>query len=237
MLSLVEEILLLALDDESGRFVSLPKHALEFALASSVLMDLALRGRIDTDLDELMLVDATPVDDDILDPVLAAIARSGEPFNARRWINVAAREADTILEMALDRLVARGVLRREQQKLLWVVGSRRYPLVDDKEVREVKLRILEIILSDEIPDPRDVVIISLADTCKLFASILSARELRSAEARIAQVARMDLIGRSLVESLRDMREWGRWAGGPREDIYDRSDRSDRSGASGGEPGA
>ncbi len=37
-------------------------------------MDLALENRIDTDLEQLILVDSTPVGDDLLDPTLARIA-------------------------------------------------------------------------------------------------------------------------------------------------------------------
>jgi Golgi phosphoprotein 3 len=223
LLSLAEEILLLALDDEKGSFVPLPRDALEFALTSAALMDLALQGRIDSDLDQLVLVDATPLGDDILDPLLAAIARSDETYNAKRWISVVARDAEPIRERALERLVQRGILERKEQKLLWVLGQRRYPVVDATESREVKLRILEIVLSDEIPDLRDVVIIALADACQLFDSILSPRELRAARPRIAQVVKMDLIGQALVKALRDMRDWGRWAGGPREQVWGEQD--------------
>ena len=45
------------------------------ALAGSVLMDLALDNRIDTDLETLTLVDATPTGDELLDPALEEIAR------------------------------------------------------------------------------------------------------------------------------------------------------------------
>lgn len=219
MLSFAEEILLLALDDESGGFVPLPANALDFALTSAVLMELAQAGRIDTDLEQLVVVSDEPLGDPVLDPILAAIARSKETYNAQRWVSVLAQEATPIRERALDKLVERGILRREKHKLLWVLGKRRYPVVDSTEQREVKLRILGIVLSDEIPDPRDVVIIALADACRLFDEVLSPRELKSARPRIEQVAKMDLIGQALVAALREMREWGRWAGSPRENVW------------------
>ena len=42
MLSLVEEITLLALDDKSGAFLPTREHALEMATAGAVLLELAL---------------------------------------------------------------------------------------------------------------------------------------------------------------------------------------------------
>ena len=79
MLRFAEEILILVLDEERGDLAtSLPPRSLDLALAGAVLMDLALEDRIDTDIERLMLVDATPVGDDILDPALADIA-GGRP--------------------------------------------------------------------------------------------------------------------------------------------------------------
>ena len=77
----VEEILLLLLRDEGGKFVAVPGIALDNALAGGVLMDLALENRIDTDPGRLILVDPTPVGDSLLDPTLAAIA-GGEQRDA-----------------------------------------------------------------------------------------------------------------------------------------------------------
>ncbi len=82
MLRFVEEIILLLLHDEDGRFVHVPRWSLEYAIAGGVLMDLAMENRIDTDLENLILVDATPVGDSLLDPTLAEI-EAGEKHDAR----------------------------------------------------------------------------------------------------------------------------------------------------------
>ena len=60
MLRFAEELLLLLLEDQSGKFLRLPDRSLQYALAGSVPMDLTLEGRIDTDPDRLILVDSTP---------------------------------------------------------------------------------------------------------------------------------------------------------------------------------
>ena len=67
-LRFVEEIILLLLEDEGGRFVRVPTWSMNYALAGAVLMDLALEDRIDTDLEGLVLIDSTPLGDSLLDP-------------------------------------------------------------------------------------------------------------------------------------------------------------------------
>ena len=56
---------------------------------------------------------------------------------------------------------------------MWMFRSRRYPMIDGEAEREVKLRIMEVLFSDEIPDPRDIMIICLVDACGIFKELLS----------------------------------------------------------------
>ena len=205
MLRFPEELMLLILDDEDGKFARVPDRQLRYALAGGVLMDLALENRIDTDLKQLMLVDPTPLGDSLLDPTLADIAAAKETHDARFWVErTALRSADAIREAALDRLVERGILQRQEDRFLWVFKSRRYPVIDDRLEREVKLRIMEILFSDEIPTPRDVVIIGLAHACNLFEQILSAREVEHIAPRIDEVRRLDLISQAMSQAITDI---------------------------------
>ena len=139
-LRFAEEIMLLLLHDEDGKFARVPEWSLKYALAGGVLMDLALADRVDTDMEQLILVDSTPTGDDILDPTLADIAGANEVRSADFWVERVAERADEIKDAALDRLVAKGIVEVEEGRFLWVFRSRRYPVVDGKAEREVKLR-------------------------------------------------------------------------------------------------
>ncbi len=206
MLRFAEEIILLMLHDDNGKFAHVPSWSMDRAMAGAVLMDLALENRIDTDPENLILVDATPVGDSLLDPTLAEI-EAGEQRDARYWVEQTAKKGEQIREEALSRLVDAGILERQEDRVLWVFRSRRYPVVDGKVEREVKLRIMEVLLSDQIPEPRDVVIIALADACGIFRELLPKRELQQAADRIEQVRKLDLIGQAMAETIHDMEMW------------------------------
>ena len=209
MLRFAEEVVLLLLRDDDGKFVHVPSWLLDRILAGAVLMDLAMEYRIDTDPERLVLLDDTPVGDSLLDPTLARIAqdREGAERDARYWVEQEATHAEEIREEALNRLIEVGILEREDDRFLWVFKSRRYPVVDGKAEREVKLRIMGVLFSDEIPDPRDVVIICLADACGLFRELLPRRELEQASVRIEQVRKLDLIGQAMAQTIYDMGVW------------------------------
>ena len=204
MLRFAEEMLLLVLDDENGRFARVPDWSMNYALAGSVLMDLAMENRIDTDPNKLVLLDGTPTGDDLLDPTLEDIALAANEHDARYWVERAAGRAQVIRERALERLVEAGILEQRDDRFLWVFKSRRYPAVDGTAQREVKLRVMGVLFSDEIPDPHDVVTICLADACGIFRKILSKRQADQAIERIAQVRKLDLIGRTMTQAIRDI---------------------------------
>ncbi|MFN3232167.1 MAG: GOLPH3/VPS74 family protein [Alphaproteobacteria bacterium] len=204
MLNFAEDITLLLLDDETGSMLQPKGLVTNHVLAGAVLMDLAFQSKIDADLSTLTVIDPTPTGDPLLDPYLAQIVASTEDLTASDWIRVLSGFGEEILEKALASLVDKGILRIDEKKILWVFGTRRYPTVDDREEREVKLRILDAILSDKIPEPRDVVVICLADAGDLFKYILSPRELDHAADRIAMISKLDLIGQALSSSVRQL---------------------------------
>ena len=203
-LRFAEEITLLMLNDEDGEFVHVPGWSMQCAYAGAVLMDLALEYRVDTDLKRLVLLDPTPLGDDLLDPTLALIAQSKETHDARYWVDHLADGGEEVRERSLARLVERGILRREEDRFLWVFQSRRYPIVDGEVEREVKLRIMEVLFGNDIPDPRDIVLLCLVDSCGILRELLTARELERASRRIEQVRRLDLIGQAVSKAVWDI---------------------------------
>ncbi len=204
MLSIAEEIMLLLLEDDEGGFVHCPELSIRCVLSGAVLMELALKDKIDTDLEKLIVVDSEPLGDKLLDPTLELLASSEETRDARYWVEFCARNADSIRRRALDRLCESGILEKKDDRFLWVFKTRRYPIRDGKVDREVKHRIMSILFTDEIPGPRDIIIVGLVDACGLFRHLLSEREHKGTRERIAMIRKMDLIGQAVTNSVREI---------------------------------
>lgn len=200
-LTLVEEVVLLALDDRTGALRPMPLRAFDLALAGAVLADLALRGRIDTDPGQLTVLRAEPTGDPLLDPALEVLAKAGAPAPVAEWLNVLSQRHAALESAALDRLVARGMLRREDRKLLWIFGARRYPTADGTERAEVRARLSALILGDDLPDPVDAILISLLRASHLTATLFSGAEFRARAARVENLAKMDLVGREVAAAI------------------------------------
>ena len=206
MLTFVEEIVLLALDDKKGKFVDLPPLALDQALAGATLLELAFQNRIDTDLTHLTLVSDKAIGDRMLDPILKEIVAAQDKKDAKYWVGVVSADGEKIRDAALAKLVEKGVLKKEEKKFLWVIPGRRYPMVQNQEEEEVRKRIRKVVVDGEVPSPRDVVIVSLSSACQLLRTVFTDAELLQYSPRIAEVAKMDLIGRTVSKSVAEVQE-------------------------------
>ncbi len=204
MLTFAEEILLLTLDDKKGDFRPMPEEAVRTALAGALLMELALANRIDTDLQSLMVTSADPTDDPLMDEILQRLQEDRSRHSAAYWLREIAWQTDRLRERVLQGLVDKGVLKIEDRKILWVFARRRYPLMDDREVKEVRSRLRELVLNRDIPDPREAVLIGLINACSMVDTLFSEQELPDAMPRFTELAKLDLIGREVDQSIGDI---------------------------------
>ena len=209
-MKLAEEMILLLLNEESGYLEHVGGWNMACAVAGSVLADLSLELRIDTDLDSLTLIDATETGDELLDPVLAEIAAAPAPKrNTQYWIEKTADRTDSVIEAVLDRLVKNNILDHDHAGF-WSLNRKvsrtgMYPPSGGVKRQETKSRIFSAILDDEIPDPRDVLLISLVNACDAFRLLLAEEELELARERIDLYCKMDIVGRAIGTAIEESR--------------------------------
>jgi Golgi phosphoprotein 3 len=196
-LTLADEIVVLMLRDDTGAIRPECATVASMAIAGGILMELALLGRIDTDLKTLFIVDPAPVGDDLLDEALHKIAAAPQSRSSAWWIRALGLHGGDLSVRVLARLVQAGILRTEDRQFLWVFSRRAYPQNTGREEREAKTRLLSVIFNDDVPEARDTLLLGLADSTGVLDTILSAEDRRKAASRIAQVIALEEINRSL----------------------------------------
>ncbi len=205
-LSLPEELILMLLNEQTGYFHQVPGWTLNCAVIGAVLGDLSLQSRIDTDLQSLHLLDATETDDPSLDSCLKEIANETGNRSTRYWVERLAVHAENIVDSTLDRLVKLEILQHHDGEFWTLVpGNWQADLLDpdhaDTAYQFIKSRISESIFTDSIPLPRDVIIISLINTCDLFHSIFDIDD--EAQKRIEKICQVALIGRTIATAVEE----------------------------------
>ena len=205
LFSLPDDLILMLLNEQNGYFHQVPGWELNCAVIGAVLAELSLLSRIDTDMESLFLVDKSKTGDPVLDPILKAIAAEPVQRNAQYWIERFALQAESIIDLTLDRLVQLKILEHHDGEFWTLVPANQYSkLYDsaqkgDTATQLIKARISEVIFTDTIPDPRDIIIVCLVNTCDVFRYIYELDE--PAEERIQFICKMDLIGRSIASAV------------------------------------
>ena len=203
-LTLVDELVLTLLNEESGYFRQVPGWNLNCAIVGAALAELSLLSRVDTDMESLIMLDGTATGDPALDPILDKLAGAPAQHNAQYWIERLAPEAESMIDMTLDRLVDLKILQHHDGDFwslargAWNVGFHTSSEVGTA-VEFVKTRISKAIFDNEIPDPRDIIIICLVETCDVLRFIFELDE--ESEQRVEDICRMDLIGRAIADAV------------------------------------
>ena len=203
-LTLTQEFILMLLNEETGYFHQVAGWNLNCAVVGAALGELSLRSRIDTDMESLFLVDRTETGNSALDPILKEIADEPVQRNTQYWIEKLAPRAESILDSVLDNLVDQRILEHHEGDF-WTLAPSVWHTDQTSDSQEgapgefIKTRINKAIFLNEIPDPRDIIIICLVNTCDVLRFIFQLDE--AAEKRIEFLCKMDLIGRAIAEAV------------------------------------
>jgi len=203
-LTLAEELLLITLDDESGKLLdSIKPFSFDIAIAASLIMELTLKGKLDTDAKKLFVVSSTETGDAILDQALTIIVAEKNSLSTSEWLSRFAHYGDTLSDKIIESLVNKGVVQLVEKRLLWVLKTRAYPATSGIEEREVRSRIMQLLNNDEIPNPSDALLIGLLRATGIMNRLLSSTELERLQNRIDQIANLEEINRSLSASVQE----------------------------------
>ncbi len=204
MLNCAEELILLALDDETGAFHRTTNVNFNLALVGALLMDLALRNRIDVDLNHIYVINQDKTGDKFLDHILEILVQPETSGDTAKLVRYLYNSLEYLKDKLLESLDQKGIIHVEESKVLWLFKKRRYPVIDSKEEVEVLTRIRETVLTDIIPEPKDLALIALVNTCDLMDKLFSKEELIQHQDRIEILRKMDLIGHAVNKIIEEV---------------------------------
>ncbi len=186
-LSFAEELILVMMD-EDGRLRPVPEKALGSAMGGAFLLELAFARRLDNDAENVFLIDTSPAGDALLDKVMEDLAAEGSSLPLARALALASTAAPGGVKRVLDHLTA----------------ERRQGTADPQVTHGLLQRIRQLVLSaDELPDPRDVVLLGLVEACQLAPRIFSPEELARSGERLGRLAGLEFFNQAMFAAVRN----------------------------------
>jgi golgi phosphoprotein 3 len=207
MLSIFEELFLLALDEEKGRILSFTKKTLPYGLSGGILAELILLGKVcSNEKHRLELLDASLTGDEILDEAIIDIGSSEKLRKLSYWVSEFSSKPKKLRERIGERLVEKELLSQEDRRFFWTT-----PTAEDTTLALTKFDLktplrVSILSNDDGFDPHNMALLSLASASGLLNLIFTQDELPIAQHRIHEKVIRGALGNPIMQSIEEIEQ-------------------------------
>lgn len=202
-LTLYEDIMLLSLRDKEG--------TLEFgaswnlAVAGAIVAELMLKGHVAAVQERrrtyLEVANARPPEDLLLAHCLERVRVSRRRESIPTWVTRFSN-IKNLKDRVAGGLCRKRILTEDEATVLLLFRRKVYPEIDPVPERELRQRMEHAIFHDDgAVEARTAITIALADGCRILPRLFEQRDLKERKARVAAIARGDLVGDAAREAV------------------------------------
>jgi hypothetical protein len=200
---IAEDLVLLLLDDESGKFTN--ATYLDIGIGGALLVELALAGHVDVAPRSARWASAKvratgapgPSDETLRDAL--EIVRHKER-SAQDLVPRLGRKRRGLL---LARLRERGILEEREDRLLGLIPRRSWPAVDSSHEDDVRRALGEVLLRGAGPDERTAALVSLLSALDVAHRVVAGEgiDAREVKARAKTIAEGDWAAKGVRDAV------------------------------------
>lgn len=198
MPTLPERLLLVSLDDDGQPRD--PKSSLASALAGAAVTELLLAGRLALGDDRLAVADASPTGDPVLDEVLRQVGAEDKPRKLQWWVyrlGAGGWRRPSVRNLLIDHLTSRGVLTRDEERLLGLIPVTRHPPAEPTADDQAREEVRAVLVGGRDPDEPTAALVALVEVSGLVDACVQRPERRQARQRARQIAAGDQVGEAV----------------------------------------
>jgi hypothetical protein len=207
MLTLLEELLLLTLDDEKGTVIPNTLKRSSYALSGAALAELALSGRVSVDDSGcLEATDSKETGDLILESMLRKIQTSKKKRKLLYWVSTLANRPKKLRRRVGERLVAKGVLTQQGGHYTWIIPSPESSNLAGPAKYAIKENLRSVILTGAPADVHCLALLSLLRGGKLLKLVFTRDELPIARQRIYEMLLGEAIRNPVAQRIEEIEQ-------------------------------
>jgi hypothetical protein len=170
-LSLKEQFMLLALEDNEGSLIhdSIP---FQVGLAGAVIYEMVKNGVFNLHEHHLTLNQQYQVDaDDCYEIVINQYKKHKQAPLIKTMIEEIWSDADQMRKLIIMTLVNKGILTVEKKKILWFFTVKRYPTINRHPELLLRARLKDLITQSLSPSDEEFVLLKLIAQCDLVQEV------------------------------------------------------------------
>jgi polyhydroxyalkanoate synthesis regulator phasin len=195
MLTLAEELMLLAVDDTTGQIVQNAQGPLHMGLVSALLTELTLTKKLNVDdLGNVVAANSSPSGDSLHDDVVDRIWRSRQPRPTHYWLQALTNDLRDIENRVIQKLVQRGALRQEESRKFFIIREVRFPAQNGGFERNTREKLRDVVINNATSDERTIALIGLVKLTNLTETAFNYTEWDVARRRIDELTNPQYAG-------------------------------------------
>ncbi len=204
-LSIAEGFYLIALDDEEGRILAAAEKTVVPGVIAACILELYLLKKIKLDGGNVTVVDTIGTGNGILDNVLKKL-QTGPAFIDQ--VKSMTGKFKDIQEDLNTLLAQRGILKKEETKLLWIPLSDRMDNANYAFEQEIRNNLKAIVFKSAKPSPAFTILFSLIDDCNILSEVFRDKdELIDAEKVGKDMIENSGVDPDLAHALRELKSF------------------------------
>lgn len=204
-LSIAEGYYLIALDDEEGRILAAAEKTVVPGVISACILELYLLKKISLANGTVKVLDTIGTGNGILDNVLKKL-QSGVTIVDQ--VKAMSSRFKDIQEDLNALLAQRGILKKEETKLLWIPLSDRMDNANYAFEQEIRNNLKAIVFKSAKPSASFTILYCLIDYCNILSEVFKDKdELIDAEKVGKEIIDSSGVDADLAQALRDLKEF------------------------------
>ncbi len=172
-LSIAEGLYLIALDDEQGRLLASAEKSIVPGILAAIILELYLQKKISLANGHIQVTDSSGTGNGILDQVLAKLHSGAEALAELKRLP---GEFKDLLGDLNGLLAQRGILRKEETKLLWIPLSERMDNANYAFEQEIRNNLQAMVFKSAKPSPAFAILMSLIYDCNILDEVFPDRD-------------------------------------------------------------
>lgn len=193
-LTFYEKYVLLTINDEKGTISY--GYAKTHGFAGALIMELSNHNLIEL-VDKKLIIKNDQCDDVLLTEALQILSSKKKPQKINSALQYLSAKIYKSFDKVIDGLIAKGILKREEKKVLWVFNVNHFPTQNAAPENQIKSALKGIVLYGNHPDMENIQLLSLIDALGLHKEIFAKDDIKKAKKRIKEIIKNDQIGNSI----------------------------------------
>lgn len=204
-LTLIDQLTLLALDDEKGKFIP-DSTTFSYALAGALILELILEEKVAISDEYVKLKDRSSTGDVILDEYIKKIDESKKQRKIKSWIDRFGQRSDKIKQATLKKLIDDRILEKKEEKILWVFNADKYPTYNPRPENQLRARLYDIVVNHHNPTLKEVMILNLVESCRLEYEVFGKENAKVFKKEIKRIKKDSEVSGVVNKSIKEICE-------------------------------